>query len=89
MFTVLKTKNGDLLNFVTQQYEIGTYIIINNDPSMQGGTLLKEVDYHKKLRRNAIKSGDIIEDGTFILFNKDKDLKLYNPKQKENEEGIS
>ena len=36
---------------VTQQYEIGMYYIVDNDPAKQGGFNCKEIDFHKSLRR--------------------------------------
>lgn len=68
MFTTIKTKEGKELNFVTQQYELGLYIIVNNDPALQGSSLLKEEIYHKQLRIKAIKAGDTLVDGTIIPY---------------------
>lgn len=68
MFTKIKTKEGKELNFVTQQYETGLYIIVNNNPALQGSSLLKEEAYHKQLRIKAIKIGDTLLDGTIIPY---------------------
>ena len=68
MFTKIKTKEGKELNFVTQQYGLGLYIIVNNNPSLQDSSLLKEEAYHKQLRIKAIKSGDTLIDGTIISY---------------------
>lgn len=37
-------------NIVTQNYEIGTYFIIDSNPSEQGGSELSEIEIHKKIR---------------------------------------
>ena len=37
---------------VTQQYEIGTYVIIDNDPAQQFGVNMSEVKYHKYIRKH-------------------------------------
>lgn len=68
MFTKIKNKEGKELNVVTKQYEIGLYIIINNNPALQGSSLLKEEAYHKRLRIKVIKSGDTLVDGTIIPY---------------------
>ena len=36
---------------VTQQYQVGTYVIIDNDPAQQFGVNMSEVKYHKGLRK--------------------------------------
>jgi hypothetical protein len=66
MFTKILTKDGKELNVVTQQYLVGTYVIINNDPSMQYGVDKKEYEYHKKLRITCIKGGDTLVDGSIL-----------------------
>lgn len=68
MFTILEIDNKEV-SFVTQQYEMGTYFIINNDPSMQGGSKKKEKDYHISIRRKAIKSNINILRGTIFDHN--------------------
>jgi len=57
-YTIIKTSKGETLNFTTQQYQIGTYCIINNDPGKQFGVDMDEVKFHKKLQRQAKKQGD-------------------------------
>jgi hypothetical protein len=68
MFTKILTKEGEELNFVTQQYSVGTYVIINNDPSKQFGVDMKEDEYHKKLRITCIKGGDTLVGGTELTL---------------------
>lgn len=68
MFTKIKNKEGETLVFNTQQYVTGLYIIVNNDPALQGCSLLKEEEYHKRLRIKAIKAGDTLVDGTIIPY---------------------
>lgn len=65
MNTVINIKNSNrIINFVTQQYEIGLYIALYEDgnsiPISQGGIDKEELKYHKSLRRKAIKNGDEI-----------------------------
>lgn len=66
MYTKILTKEGKELNVVTQQYSVGTYVIINNDPSMQFGVDKKEDEYHKKLRITCIKGGDTLIGGSIL-----------------------
>lgn len=51
MFTKTENKTtGIITGFRTQQYEIGTYLIINDDPSKQMGIDATEKEFHKELR---------------------------------------
>lgn len=68
MFTKIKTKEGETLHFNSKQYEIGTYIIINNNPACQLTSSLKEEKFHIKLRIEAIKNSDTLVDGTIIPY---------------------
>ena len=68
MFTKILTKEGMELNFVTQQYNVGTYVIINNDPSMQFGVDKKEDVYHKEIRIQCIKGGDTLVGGSLLTL---------------------
>lgn len=65
MFTTIKSKDTEY-TFVTQQYIVGTYCIINGDPNSQHGSSLTEDEYHIEIRKQAIKNGDIIVNGTII-----------------------
>lgn len=65
MFTnIYNGKTVDTI--VTQQYEVGVYIIINNNPAMQGGSSLPEETVHKNLRIAAIKRKHVIVGGTIL-----------------------
>ena len=67
MITVIHdNKINKDISFVTQQYEVGTYVIINNDPAMQFGISIKEEEYHKKIRIKAIKVGYTIISGSIL-----------------------
>ena len=59
-FTKIKTKEGKEISFTTQQYQVGLYVIINNDPSMQMTSNLSDDNYHKKIVKQAKKNGDEI-----------------------------
>lgn len=37
---------------VTQQYEVGAYVIIDHNPAKQFGVNMSEVKYHKWLRKH-------------------------------------
>ena len=63
MYTVLVTKDKQVIKILSQQYVCGTYVTINGH---QGGTTDKEEVFHKKLRIKALKAGDIIKDGSVI-----------------------
>lgn len=66
MYTKIEI-NGTIIEHVTQQYTIGTYIIINNDPSLQGSSQLTEEKYHLQLRKKVIKDKDAKLIGGTIL----------------------
>lgn len=66
MYTKIKAKDGKETLFLTQQYEVGTYCIINNDPGKQFGVDEKEDVFHIGIRKKVIKMGDTLLAGTFI-----------------------
>ena len=68
MYTKIRTKNGDELNVTTQQYIVGTYVIINNDPACQFGVKTEENKYHLDIRKRALKNGDTISGGSIIMI---------------------
>ena len=67
MFTKAMVNNMEV-TVLTQQYEIGTYFIINNEPSLQGSSPLKERDYHIKIRKKILNNNDILIDGTILDY---------------------
>ena len=67
MFTKIKTAEGFKMFFRTKQYESGVYVIANDEPFNQWiDHNISERDWHIKLRRNYIKNGGTILDGTKI-----------------------
>lgn len=68
MFTKIKTKEGETFHFNSKQYEIGTYVIISNNPACQLTSRLKEEKFHIQLRIETIKNGDTLVDGTIIPY---------------------
>jgi len=66
MFTTIKTKEGQEINITTQQYVVGLYVIINNDPSQQFGVNTDETKYHKDIRIKCIKNGDTLVGGSVL-----------------------
>lgn len=66
MYTKIKAKDGKETLFLTQQYEIGTYCIIDNDPGKQFGVDEKEEVFHAGIRKKVIKMGDTLLAGSFI-----------------------
>ena len=69
MYTEITIKEtGEKVTHYTQQYDIGTYIIINHNPALQGGSTLKERDYHIKLRKTVLKANDLISSGTILSY---------------------
>jgi hypothetical protein len=72
MFTKIHNKNGQEMSIVSQQYDTGVHVIINDDPKQQFGVIGKEEDFHKKVRIKAIKNGDILINGTYIPYNSKK-----------------
>ena len=43
--------NGVEHEIVTQQYEVGLYVIEDSDPQKQYGLDVEEVEFHKQLRK--------------------------------------
>jgi hypothetical protein len=67
MYTKIKrTDDGKEFIFLTQQYEVGTYCIVNSDPSQQFGVQVKEEKFHADLRKKAIKHGDKVLAGSIL-----------------------
>lgn len=66
MYTILFDPKHGQLRFDTQQYEIGTYVIINNNTKYQGAVDKKEIDYHISIRKKCIKKGGYIIEGNII-----------------------
>lgn len=64
--TIYDTKRKQTDSIVTQQYEVGTYMIINNDHALQGVCDDNEEIVHKKIRIKAIKLSNIITSGTVL-----------------------
>ena len=50
MYTVFIDEEGNRHTATTQQYEVGTYVIIDSDPSKQFGVEVSEKRYHEILR---------------------------------------
>lgn len=51
MMTKVKNRESGLITlYRSQQYEIGTYLIINDDPSKQVGLSCTEEELHDKIR---------------------------------------
>jgi hypothetical protein len=60
MFTKAKNKKtNEIITFRSQQYEIGTYLIINDKSSEQMTLDITEQELHKKIRND--KNLEIIE----------------------------
>lgn len=57
-YTTIKTKQGQEYTFLTQQYQVGLYVIINGDPATQEALQIKEKVYHHRLRKIADEEGD-------------------------------
>lgn len=57
LYTKIIAKDGSITTINTQEYAIGTYVIINNDPAIQFGIEESEIDYHTRIRECAIKNG--------------------------------
>jgi len=79
MYTEITIKKlGKIITHVTKQYQVGTYIIINNDPALQGGSTLKERDYHISLRERVLKGGDYITNGTILDYKGKTPINEFN-----------
>lgn len=52
MVTVIIGDHNKEHTIITQQYQVGLYVIINSDSAQQGGSDLEEKEYHKMLREN-------------------------------------
>lgn len=77
MITKIKHPNGVVDNIITQQYEIGLYGIINNDPARQFAIDIKESTYHIKLRLLAIKTGLKIIGGDIIKYKGKQPINIF------------
>jgi len=53
MYTKIKNKKtGKITEFQTQQYDVGLYVIVDNDPSQQFNLDVKEQVFHDKIRND-------------------------------------
>ena len=53
MYTKIKEiKTGKIIEFTSQQYVCGLYVIIDNDPSQQMSLDVPEETFHNDLRTN-------------------------------------
>ena len=68
MWTKLNDPQYGVLNINTQQYETGTYVIINNDPSRQFRSPLYENEYHVGIRLRCISTGGTILNGSIVEY---------------------
>lgn len=50
MITVIIDDDNEEHEIVTQQYQVGLYVIIDHDPAQQFGLDIEEKEYHRKLR---------------------------------------
>lgn len=68
MFTKLKYSNGTVVSIDTKEFYSGLYIIFNQDPATQHSiTKFKsEAHYHIMMRRECLKDGGSVIDGTVI-----------------------
>jgi hypothetical protein len=66
MYTNIETKSGEKISFLTQQYQVGLYCIINGDSSKQFGIDAKDADFHAEVRKKALKNGDTLLSGSYI-----------------------
>lgn len=61
MITTILTKENKKVTFTTQQYEVGLYLIINNDPAKQYNlNVHDEKEWHKSLRKGILEKGEEI-----------------------------
>lgn len=82
MWTKLNDPEHGVLDINTQQYENGTYVIINSDPSKQFCSPLYENEYHVGIRLRCISTGGTILNGSIVKYNGEQDLNNFaeNPK---------
>lgn len=50
--TIIDDKDKKKHKIVTQQYQVGTYVIVDHDPAQQFGVNMSEVKYHKHIRKH-------------------------------------
>lgn len=67
---------------ITQQYEVGTYFIVNGNSELQGFSELTEEEFHKKLRKDILKRGDILLAGNLILLHRKSKYNINDFKEK-------
>ena len=76
MYTKIKETDGTITVIASQQYEIGLYVIINNNPALQFTSNLPENEFHRRIRHNALKRDAVILDGNIIKC-RNKKLNIF------------
>ena len=68
MWTKLEDPVQGIMEFNTQQYQVGTYVIINNDPAKQFTSGIDENRYHCAIRLECLKRGGKILNGSKVTY---------------------
>lgn len=74
MWTKLNDPQYGVLTINTQQYESGTYVIVNGDPSKQFCSPLYENEYHVGIRLRCISTGGTILNGSIVEYSGERNL---------------
>ena len=90
LYTKIIEKDGSVTTINTEDYVIGTYVIINNDPGKQFCVDMSEKEYHKKMREYAIKNENQFgkTEGWLILEAKDDSSIIVSHNAKDKEDNV-
>lgn len=77
MYTKFRLKNGYIHVVNTQQYQVGTYFIFDNNPNNQGSTNDDEQLFHKNIREKVLSDGGIILEGNILDKYKDSNVNNF------------
>ena len=77
MWTKLKDNEHGVLDINTQQYAIGTYVIVNSDPSKQFCSPLYENEYHVGIRLRCLANGGTILNGSIVKYDGEQNLNNF------------
>lgn len=78
MYTTIKTKEGDKVNFLTLQEETTLYLLINHNVDNKFVMDEPENTVHFNLRKEALERGDTLIAGSIVQYRGELPINKFN-----------